>query len=155
MPDHLNPPHGGELVMPMVSSGRSVELQSASREWPSWDLTARQLCDIELLLNGGFSPLNGFMSRADYESVICTMHLKNGLLWPIPIILDVTEGFAKSISPGSTVALRDPEGVMLAPLHVDEVWQPDRKAEVEAVYGTTNLHHPAWRKSCNGQTPGT
>jgi sulfate adenylyltransferase len=82
------------------------------------------------------------MSRADYEGVCCAMRLKNGVLWPIPIVLDVTEEFAGSIGPGSTVALRDPEGVMLAALHVDEIWQPDRMAEVEAVYGTTNTHHP-------------
>jgi sulfate adenylyltransferase len=142
MKDHLNPPHGGELVNLLVAPGRSVELQAASREWPSWDLSPRQHCDLELLLNGGFSPLRGFMSRADYESVCCTLRLKNGLLWPIPVVLDVTEEFAQSLGPGSTVALRDAEGVMLAALHVDEVWQPDRMAEVEAVYGTTNPHHP-------------
>ena len=142
MPDHLNPPHGGELVNLLAAPGRSAELQSASRAWPSWDLSARQLCDLELLLNGGFSPLRGFMSRADYESVCCTMRLKNGLLWPIPIVLDVTEEFARSTSPGSSVALRDPEGVMLAALHLDEIWQPDRRAEAEAVYGTTNSYHP-------------
>ena len=93
-------------------------------------------------MNGGFSPLRGFMSRADYESVCCNLRLKNGLLWPIPIVLDVSEEFARSLGTGSTVALRDPEGLMLAALHVDEVWQPDRMAEVEAVYGTTSPHHP-------------
>jgi sulfate adenylyltransferase len=142
MADHLNAPHGGTLVNLLAAPGRRAELQASSREWPSWDLTPRQLCDLELLLNGGFSPLSGFMSRADFESVCCTMRLKNGLLWPIPIVLDVSEDFARSLGSGSTVALRDPEGVMLAALHVDEVWQPDRIAEVEAVYGTTSLHHP-------------
>jgi len=93
-------------------------------------------------LNGGFSPLRGFMSRADYEGVCCSLRLKNGILWPIPIVLDVSEEFAKSIGPGKTVALRDAEGVMPAALHVDEVWQPDRMAEVEAVYGTTSTLHP-------------
>lgn len=82
------------------------------------------------------------MSRADFESVCRTMRLKNGLLWPIPIVLDVSDEFARSLGSGSTVALRDPEGVMLAALHVDEVWQPDRMAEVEAVYGTTSPLHP-------------
>jgi sulfate adenylyltransferase len=82
------------------------------------------------------------MVRADFESVCCTMRLKNRALWPIPIVLDVTEEFGKSIGAGKTVALRDAEGVMLAALHVDEVWQPDRMAEVESVYGTTNIHHP-------------
>lgn len=142
MTDHLNSPHGGQLVNLMAAPGRSTELAAASREWPSWDLTPRQLCDLELLLNGGFSPLQGFMSRADYEGVCSNMRLKNGVLWPIPIVLDVTDEFAQSISPGTTVALRDPEGVMLAALHVDEVWKPDRMAEVESVYGTRDTVHP-------------
>jgi sulfate adenylyltransferase len=142
MADHLNLPYGGKLVELLAAPGRRVELQAASREWPSWNLTFRQLCDLELLLNSGFSPLSGFMTRADFESVCRNMRLKNGLLWPIPIVLDVNERFARSLGSGSTVALRDPEGVMLAALHVDEVWQPDRMAEVEAVYGTSSLHHP-------------
>ena len=97
---------------------------------PRGTLTPRQLCDLELLLSGGFSPLRGFMNRADYESVCNDMRLASGLLWPMPITLDVTEDFAKSLKPGSSkIALRDPEGVMLAALHVEEVWQPDRKAE--------------------------
>jgi sulfate adenylyltransferase len=101
------------------------------------------LCDLELLLNGGFSPLGGFLSRNDYESVCVSMRLSDGALWPIPITLDVTEEFAGQLSAGdTTVALRDPEGVMLAILHVEDVWQPDRLAEAEAVYGTINTEHP-------------
>ncbi|HWF91933.1 MAG TPA: hypothetical protein VN684_06595, partial [Terriglobales bacterium] len=66
---HLIAPHGGELVDLIVSSEKATELKSHSREWPSWDLTARQICDLELLMSGGFSPLRGFMNRADYEGV--------------------------------------------------------------------------------------
>ena len=66
---HLIAPHGGELVNLVASPDRSAELKAQSREWPSWDLTARQICDLELLLNGGFSPLRGFMTKADYEGV--------------------------------------------------------------------------------------
>jgi sulfate adenylyltransferase len=141
---HLIPAHGGELVQLIASAERSAELKAHSREWPSWDLTARQLCDLELLLNGGFSPLRGFMGHADYEGVCSDMRLKSGgVIWPMPITLDVTEDFAKKLQPGSSkVALRDPEGVMLAVLHVDEVWQPDRQAEAKAVFGTTSAAHP-------------
>jgi len=142
MQDHLIPPHGGKLVNSYVNSERAAEIKAASRDWPSWDLTERQLCDVELLMSGGFSPLTGFMTRADYESVISKMKLANGVIWPIPIVLDVTEEFAKKIGPGKSVALRDPEGVMLAVLHVEEVWQPDRNAEVKMVYGTHSLRHP-------------
>lgn len=140
---HLIAPHGGELIDLMATSDRSAELKAHSREWPSWDLTARQLCDLELLMSGGFSPLRGFMTRADYEGVCHNMKLTSGVLWPMPITLDVKEEFAKSLKPGSSkVALRDPEGVMLAVLHVDEVWQPDRQAEARSVFGTTSAAHP-------------
>jgi sulfate adenylyltransferase len=140
---HLIPAHGGELVQLIASPERSAELKAHSREWPSWDLTARQLCDVELLLTGGFSPLRGFMKRADYERVCHNMHLTSGVIWPMPITLDVTEEFAKRLQPGSSkVALRDPEGVMVAVLDVEEVWQPDRKAEAESVFGTASTVHP-------------
>ena len=142
MLNHLNLPYGGELTNLLATPERVSELQVESRDWPSWELTARQLCDLELLLNGGFSPLRGFMSRADYEASCTRGRLADGKMWPIPIVLDVPEKFASSIGPAKTVALRDPEGVMLAALHVEEVWQPDRLAEAEAVYGTTNCNHP-------------
>ncbi len=151
---HLIPPHGGELMQLIASAERSAELKAHSREWPSWDLTARQLCDLELLLSGGFSPLYGFMNRADYEAVCCKMHLTNGLIWPMPITLDVTEDFAKKLTPGSSkVALRDPEGVMLAVLHVEEVWQPDRNEEAQLVFGTTSTVHPGVDYLLNKSNP--
>jgi sulfate adenylyltransferase len=140
---HLIPAHGGELVDLIAGRDRSAELKAHSREWPSWDLTARQLCDLELLLSGGFSPLRGFMNKADYEGVCHNMKLASGVLWPMPITLDVKEEFAKSLTPGSSkVALRDPEGVMLAVLHVEDVWQPDRKAEAHSVFKSTSPVHP-------------
>jgi sulfate adenylyltransferase len=139
---HLNPPYGGELVDLVATPERRAELRAQSREWPSWELTAGQLCDIELLLNGGFSPLRGFMSRADYEGTGARMRLADGTLWPVPVVLDVPEKFAQSVGSGSTVALRDPEGVMLAALHVGEVWRADHLAEAEAVYGTTSRENP-------------
>jgi sulfate adenylyltransferase len=140
---HLIAPHGGELVDLSVSTERAAELKNHSREWPSWDLSPRQICDLELLLSGGFSPLHGFMTRPDYDGVCHNMKLASDVLWPMPITLDVTEQFAKSLKPGtSKVALRDPEGVMLAVLHVEDVWHPDRKAEAKAVFNTTSDAHP-------------
>ena len=151
---HLIPPHGGDLVDLIAQPERIAELKSHSKEWPSWDLTARQLCDLELLLSGGFSPLRGFMSRADYEGVCHDMRLANGTLWPMPITLDVTEEFAKKLTPGtSKVALRDPEGVMLAVLNVEEVWQPDRKAEAQAVFASTSAAHPGADYAINKANP--
>ncbi len=142
MTNHLIEPHGGTLIDCMVDSDRSAELQAASRDWPSWDLTPRQLCDLELILNGGFSPLIGFMTRDDYDPVCKSLRLASGDLWPMPITLDVPEEIAGNLGSGATLALRDPEGVMLAALQVDDVWQPDRKAEAVAVFGTSNPEHP-------------
>ena len=139
---HIIAPHGGELTELIAAPERIAELKAHSREWPSWDLTARQICDLELLMSGGFSPLRGFMTQADYEGVCHNMRLSSGVLWPMPITLDVKEEFAKSLKPGSKVALRDAEGVMLAVLNVEEIWQPDRRAEAKSVFGTTSTVHP-------------
>jgi sulfate adenylyltransferase len=107
-----------------------------------WSLTPHQLCDLELLTNGGFAPLTGFLEQADYESVMADMRLQNGSLWPMPIMLDVPEAVARSLERGQTLGLRDREGVLLATLAVGDVWQPDRRAEAQAVFGTTDTGHP-------------
>lgn len=153
MADHLNPPHGGTLVNLIAAPERVTEMHAQSRDWPSWDLTPRQVCDLDLLLNGGFSPLKGFMNQADFEGACCKTRLADGTLWPIPITLDVKEEFAKKLSPGQTVALRDLEGVMLAALHVEEIWQPDRQAEAEHVFGTVSKKHPGANYAINQSNP--
>jgi len=140
--NHLIPAHGGKLVNVLIPADQAARLKEESRDLRSWDLTPRQLCDIELILNGGFSPLDGFLSRADYESVCAKMRLVNGTLWPIPVTLDVPEAVAKQIRSGDKLALRDAEGVMLAALHVGDIWQPDREAEADQVYGTRDPAHP-------------
>ena len=142
MSDHLIAPHGGRLVDLMADADRLNELREASRDWSSWDLRGRQIHDLELLLNGGFSPLTGFMSESDYDNVVENMRL-DGLLWPMPITLDVTEEFAESVELGSAIALRDEEGVMLGSLTVESMWRPDRDREAQLVFGTDNPEHPA------------
>src|SRR5712692_6260190 len=122
MPDHLIAPHGGTLVDASAAPARQAELKEGSREWPSWDLTPRQLCDLELLLNGGFSPLDGFLRCLDYERVCAELRLASGVLWPIPVTLDVPEELASRLSVGGMLALRDAEGVMLAALRIEDVW---------------------------------
>ncbi len=149
MSDHLISPHGGSLINLFSDAARSTELKAASRDWQSHDLTPRQLCDLELLISGGFSPLSGFMGREEYDRVCNEMRLADGTLWPIPITLDVSEEFAKSLSPGNQLALRDDEGVMLASLNVEVVWKPDREAEANAVFGTTNREHPGVAQLCD------
>jgi sulfate adenylyltransferase len=127
----------------LVSEQQADELKALSRDWPSWTLAPRQICDLELLTNGGFSPLTGFMNQPDYQGVCSQMRLADGTLWPIPITLDVTEDLAKQLSAGGKLALRDLEGNMLAVLTVEDVFQPDRQAEAQQVFGTTSKEHPA------------
>lgn len=141
----LIPPYGGTLKNLLVDSARRATLKTQSRDWPSWTLTARQNCDLELLMNGGFSPLEGFMGRRDYDRVCSEMRLSNGMLWPIPVVLDVSESFASQLRLGSRAALRDLEGVFLGAVTVEDIWEPDRLAEAESVYGTTSRQHAGVR----------
>ena len=126
-----------------VSPESAQKLKVEAGEMPSWDLTARQLCDLELLMNGGFSPLKGFLGRDDYESVLDTMRLADGSLWPMPITLDVSEAFAEKVEPGQDLALRDAEGVIIAVMHVTDKWRPDKAREAEKVFGADDRAHPA------------
>ena len=142
MSQYLIEPHGGILMNLMVDEKRSVELKQLSRDWPSWELTSRQICDLELLLNGGFSPLKGFMTQGDYESVCEKMRLVDGTLWPLPIVLDITEEMAGNLKAGDRLALRDPEGTMLAVLHIEQIWKADKAAEACQVFRTTSTEHP-------------
>ncbi|MFT4783372.1 MAG: sulfate adenylyltransferase, partial [Paracoccaceae bacterium] len=122
-------------------SGQKLRLEAANL--PSWDLTPRQICDLELLMNGGFNPLKGFMSEADYNGVVKNMRTADGTLWPIPITLDVGEDFAAKIEPGQDIALRDQEGVILATMSVGDKWTPDKTVEAAGVYGADDSAHPA------------
>lgn len=144
-------PYGGDLVDLVVSPSRAAELHEESRDWQSWSLTPKQLADLELLMCGAFSPLRGFMQRPDYESVRDSMRLADGTLWPIPITLGLPEAMAQSLSSGERVALRDPEGVMLAAICVRDVWTPDRELEAERVWGTTDPRHPGVRQLMEGR----
>jgi sulfate adenylyltransferase len=126
----------------LVDDDRVAELKSASLDWPSHSLTSAQLSDLELILNGGFSPLTGFMGPADHTSVCAEMRLVDGTLWPLPVTLDVPDALADGVTPGDVVALRDSEGVMVASVTVDEVWQPDREVEIAALFGTEDRDRP-------------
>ena len=127
----------------LVSTNKRQVVRKEANRYLSWQLTDRQICDLELLLNGGFSPLTGFMGIRDYESVLKDMRLLNGSLWPIPIILDVTESFADTIKDEEKITLREKEGFTLAVLYVSDLWKPDLEKEAKFVYGTTDITHPA------------
>jgi len=139
----LMDPHGGKLNDRMVSAKEAMELKIKAKDYLSWDLSDRQQCDVELILNGGFSPLGGFLGQQDYDSVVSNLRLADGSLWPIPITLDVTEVFAEKVKKGINIALRDPEGVLLGVMQISDIWAPDKKREAELVYGTEDSSHPA------------
>jgi sulfate adenylyltransferase len=136
------PPHGGSLISLLAEPGRAEELTGRAAEWPSWRLGPRQLCDLELLTCGGFSPLRTFLGQDDYRAVCDGMRLADGTLWPIPVTLDLPEPLLTVAGPGKTLALRDAEGTLLAALHVTQAWRPDVSAEAAAVFGTTDPAHP-------------
>ena len=125
-----------------LSSEFANEEKKAAANYASWDLTPRQICDLELLLNGGFSPLKGFLNEEDYDSVVENMRLKDGSLWPIPITLDVSKEFSKNLKIGEKVALRNLEGVILATIQVDDKWSPDKFREAVKVFQTRDENHP-------------
>jgi sulfate adenylyltransferase len=114
-----------------------------SINFPSWTLGDRQINDLELIINGAFAPLTGFMNEDDYNSVVKTMRLVSEQLFPMPITLDVSKDFANNISKGDFVALRDPEGLIIAALHVESIFQPDLLLEAQEVFGTNDVAHPA------------
>ncbi len=135
-------PHGGELKNCYLSANAVADERARSRELPSWDLTMRQLCDLELLLNGAFSPLDGFLGEADYDRVLAEMRLSSGVFWPIPITLDVDERFAEPLREGDTIALRDAEGVLIATMELSSIFRPDFEHEARSVFGTVDDTHP-------------
>jgi len=126
-----------------VSYDSAQKLKIEAGELPSWDLTPRQICDLELLMNGGFNPLKGFLGEDDYNSVVENMRLADGTLWPMPITLDVSDSFADSIEDGQDIALRDQEGVILAILSLTDKWVPNKAREAEMVFGADDDTHPA------------
>ncbi len=146
-------PHGGTLINLYLPESAAEARKQEAAEYPSWDLTTRQLCDIEMILNGAFSPLTGFLTKAEYASVLESMRLPSGVLWPIPINLDVTAAFADGIAEGDTIALRDREGVLVATMKVADIWTPDKEAEAETVFETADAAHPGVNTLLNHTNP--
>ena len=136
-------PHGGQLVNLMASESRRAEVAEIALRSPSLRLTARQLCDLELLLCGGFSPLTGFLNRVDYENVVSNLRLAGGELWPIPVMLELSDADVARIADHEHVVLRDITGLTLAVMKRGDLWKPDKSEEAARVFGTTSTAHPA------------
>ncbi len=135
-------PYGGKLINLLVDEQRAQELKKMAIDLPDIILNERQLCDLELLASGAFSPLTSFMDKDNYESVLNYMRLKNGILWPLPICLDISKKDLEKVSLGKSVGLRDQEGFLLAVMQVDEIWPVDKEREALQVFGTLDKKHP-------------
>ena len=105
-------------------------------------LNLRQLCDIELIMNQGFSPLTGFMTQQDYEKCLHHLTLTDGTVWPMPITLDIEPSIAQQLKLGQRIVLANKEGTPVAFMKVESIWQPDKKIEAECIFRTTDTTHP-------------
>jgi sulfate adenylyltransferase len=132
-------PHGGSLIDLFAKGDRARELKSASTQWPSWNLTSRQICDLELLLCGGYSPLSGFMTPAEANSVSTRQRLLDGTFWPATITLELPGGIARGLQAGDPLVLRDLEGVAVAILHVEDA--ADARCVGGSVEGIQPIQH--------------
>ncbi|NOY85079.1 MAG: sulfate adenylyltransferase [Nitrospirae bacterium] len=138
----ISVPHGGQLINRFVAVERLRDLESKAGSLKTIQLSAREISDLELIATGVFSPLEGFMGRADYESVLKSMHLVNGLPWSLPITLSATSAEAASFNEGSEIALQDQKGLVLAILQLEEKFPFDKEKEALAAYGTNDDSHP-------------
>ena len=140
----LVPPHGAAELMPLLLEGAALAAETArARTLPAWRVSSRERGDILMLGIGGFTPLSGFMTEADWRGVCDGMRMSSGLFWPIPITLSVDEAMAASIAVGSEIALVDPDdGSLLATMLVEERYRIDKPHECVRVYRTVDAAHP-------------
>ncbi len=128
----------------LVHFRRVEHIKSHAASYKNIHLNERQLCDLELLCNRAFYPLTGFLNRQEYDSVLETGRLPEGWIWPLPVCLDIPEELARQLEPGTPLSLLDPEGFLLAVLHVEDVWMPDKRREALRVFGTEDSQrHPS------------
>lgn len=140
LPEHTITPYGGELINLLAPAAERESIMNRAAQLPRVQLTQRNLCDLELLATGGFSPLRKFMGRADYQSVLESLRLADGTLFPIPITLPVAKSL--NLTEGAEIALADEHNDLLALMRVEEMFEWDREAEAKAAYGTTDPRHP-------------
>ncbi len=138
----MNQPHGGTLVNRLAPPERTAELKAQARELTAIILNGFELSDLEMIAIGAFSPLEGFMTRADLESVVRRLHLANGLAWTLPVTLAVSEAQARELLHKPRVTLADPEGEPVGLLDVEDVFEFDRQEEAREVFRTTETKHP-------------
>src|SRR5579862_3909759 len=140
----LNSPYGGRLIDLLVTGAEREDLARRAGEGPTLQLSPRALCDLELIATGGFSPLDRFMSKADYDSVLENMRLANGLIWSIPITLPVSK--LEGIAEGSEIALRNANNNLIAWMRVDEIYEANPHNEAAKGLGSADEEHPTYRE---------
>jgi sulfate adenylyltransferase len=145
-------PYGGKLVNLVVEGKEREELLARAGKLPSIKITMRNLCDLELIATGGFSPLTTFMGKADYDRVLKEMRLADGTLFPLPITLTADPKELPTV--GEELALRSANFDLIAVMTLDEVYHWDAEVEAAHAYGTTDSKHPMvsemgrWNKVC-------
>ena len=148
----LIPPYGGKLVNLVVEGKEREELIARASKLPSIKITMRNLCDLELIASGGFSPLTTFMGKADYERVLHEMRLADGTMWPLPITLTADPKELPAV--GEEIVLRNANNDVVAIMQLDEVYHWDAETEAALAYGSTDSKHPMvsemarWNKVC-------
>jgi len=143
-------PHGGRLIDRVVHGAAKVELlDRAAKKLQRLKLTPQEVYDIELIATGAFSPLEGFMCKADYDSVVDTMRLENGVVWSLPVVLAAGNKEADNLKEGEDIALEDGSGTVLAVLHLQEKFHYDKEKEALEVYGTKDDKHPGVNRLYN------
>ena len=136
---HSIEPHGGDLIHMLAEPSEVAEWQEKAQDLPRHTLSQREFCDLEMLSIGAFSPLDGFMTRDDYRSVVDDMRLADGPVWPFPITLGSADVQCKE---GDDVALHSESGRLMGILHVEDVFTRDMKHEARETYGVDEEAHP-------------
>ena len=142
MLNELIPPHGGTLTLNMAHEAERAELQGRAKTLPQLIVGSRQLADLEMLAIGAYSPLRGFMNRADYLGVVNEMQLSNGLPWSVPITLATTQQHADTLRVGAELALVNEQGIMQAVLTIEDIFGYEKRHEARNVYRTEDEAHP-------------
>jgi sulfate adenylyltransferase len=135
-------PNGGKLINRIVDAAQASKLRALAPSLPQITLSAKQACDLEMIAIGAFSPLAGFVGKADFESICKTMRLTSGVVWPIPITLSVNDAVKASLQTGAKAALNHADGTLMAVIDVQEIYPHDKKLEIPNVFRTEDPAHP-------------
>ncbi len=140
--ESLITPHGGRLINRIVDSSRAEALAAEAAAMRSITLSTKQACDLEMMATGAFSPLTGFVGKADFDSICSNLRLADGTVWPIPITLAVDDQIEAALRPGQQAALKHEDGTLLAVIDIQEIYPHDKTLEIPNVFGTEDEAHP-------------